>query len=58
MNRWPYIRDVALFVVGAAGVIHETVLRSVDRPTLLLLFGACLGLPTFLGRDEKKAKDE
>ena len=38
-----------LFVAGLAGVIHETVIGQADRPTLLLLFAAMMGLPAFLG---------
>lgn len=53
MMRWPLIRDVALFVGGVAGVIHETVLSETERPTLLLLFAAMLGLPAFLRSDDK-----
>ncbi len=50
-------RDTVLFIVGLAGVAHETLLRNADRPTLLLLFGAMIGLPSFLGRDSSKDKD-
>ena len=47
-------RDTALFVVGILGVAHETLVSHADRPTLLLLFGAMIGLPAFIGKDEKK----
>lgn len=56
MTRWPMIRDVSLFVFGLAGVIHETLVSPSERPTLLLLFAACLGLPAFLRSDEKDDK--
>lgn len=42
-----------LFVVGLLGVIHETLVSEADRPTLLLLFAAMIGLPAFLRQDEK-----
>jgi hypothetical protein len=45
-------RDAVLFVTGLAGVVYETVITKVDRPTLLLLFAAMIGLPTFLRGDE------
>lgn len=48
MNRWPQIRDVGLFLFGIAGVVHETVLSHGERPTLLILFAAMMGLPAFL----------
>lgn len=51
---WPLARDIALFVAGLAGVAHETLLAKAERPTLLLLFAAMLGLPAFLRADEKR----
>lgn len=49
MTRWPLIRDIALFVLGAMGVAHETLMERANRPTLLLLFAAMMGLPAFFG---------
>lgn len=46
-SRWPWLRDIALFVMGAGGVAHET-LSKAERPTLLVLFAAMMGLPAFL----------
>lgn len=54
MILWPLIRDIALFLAGLAGVAHETLIAKVERPTLLLLFAAMLGLPAFLRADEKR----
>lgn len=53
-------RDVILFLAGLAGVFHETVLSNAERPTLLFVFGAMIGLPAFLRTDEsrKKSKDD
>lgn len=51
-----FFRDTVLFVVGLLGVAHETLIAHAERPTLLLLFGAMIGLPTFLGKDEKGEK--
>lgn len=48
MNRWPYLRDIVLFIGGLIGVMHETVFAATERPTLLILFAAMLGLPAFL----------
>ena len=46
-------RNTVLFVVGLAGVAHETLVTNADRPTLLLLFAAMIGLPAFIGADER-----
>lgn len=46
--RWPLIRAVVLFFAGLVGVGYETVFEHSDRPTLLLLFAAMIGLPVFL----------
>lgn len=42
-----------LFGVGILGIVYETVVVHGDRPTLLVLFGAMVGLPAFLRTDEK-----
>ena len=55
-NRLPSARLTqkgVLFVVGLLGVAHETLISEADRPTLLLLFAAMIGLPAFLKADEK-----
>ncbi len=49
-------RNTVLFVVGLLGVAHETLISNADRPTLLLLFAAMIGLPSFLGKDAKDAE--
>jgi hypothetical protein len=53
MNKWPAYRDMTLFLAGLAGVFHETVIGTADRPTLLILFAAMMGLPAFLRSDER-----
>ncbi len=52
--KWPFVRDVTLFVAGLLGVAHETLVSHSDRPTLLLLFAGMMGLPAFIRADEKK----
>lgn len=55
-RKWPRItRDTVLFVAGLAGVFYETVFTKGDRPSLLFLFGAMIGLPAFLRSDEKNS---
>lgn len=51
--RGAVTRDAVLFAAGLAGVFYETVFDKTDRPTLLLLFGAMMGLPAFLRTDEQ-----
>lgn len=55
-ERWPLLRDMFLFVAGMAGVVHETLLTVAERPTLLVLFAAMMGLPAFLRTDGKNEK--
>lgn len=50
-------RDTVLFVVGLLGVAHETLVNDADRPTLLLLFAAMIGLPAFIAKDAKDTKE-
>lgn len=47
------VRSTLLFVGGLAGVAYVTLVDQTDRPTLLIMFGAMLGLPLFLRSDEK-----
>lgn len=58
MQSFSQIRDKLLFLGGLGGVFHETVLRAgAERPTLLILFAAMMGLPAFLktdGGEDKK----
>lgn len=52
-------RDGVLFIAGLMGIGYETLVSQMDRPTLLLLFGAMIGLPAFLNKDEKvQAKED
>jgi hypothetical protein len=49
-----------MFAIGAAGFLHELVLRSAERPFLLALSGALMGLPFVLSADGRlrQGKDE
>jgi hypothetical protein len=40
--------NTVLRVAGLCGVVNEAWFKEVDRPTLLLLFAAMMGLPSFL----------
>jgi hypothetical protein len=48
------LRTTVLFVAGLAGIGYETVVQSGERPTLLILFAAMVGLPAFLSADERR----
>jgi hypothetical protein len=49
-----FTRDGTLFLGGLGGVFYETVFTKADRPTLLILFAAMMGLPAFLRTDENR----
>jgi len=57
-RRWGRLsRDTLLFLIGLLGIVHETLLTSgPERPTLLLIFAAFMGLPLALGVDRKGDK--
>lgn len=57
-KRLRITRDGVLFVIGLLGIAHETLVSKADRPTLLLLFAAMVGLPAFLHKDEKRQAKE
>lgn len=60
MNRWPLIRDLILFFFGLGGAAWEVTTYANPNTTVMIFFGACMGLPAFLpdglviGRREKK----
>ena len=58
MTKWPLIRDVALFCLGAFGVLTELAVWLIANrqpdPSLLMLFAGALGLPLALHKDAKK----
>lgn len=58
MKQFPAIRDMLLFLGGLSGVFHETVLTHTERPTLLILFAAMMGLPAFLRSDESNKQQQ
>lgn len=50
-------RDSILFFGGLAGAAHETLIATDDRPHLVILFAAMMGLPAFLRADERKQEE-
>lgn len=53
-GQWKNVRDGIMFFGGLAGVIYETLATAIDRPVLLALFGAMMGLPFFIRADERR----
>lgn len=51
-KRWSW--EWTLRLAGMIGIAHETLIAKTDRPTLLLLFAAMIGLPSFLKADERR----
>jgi hypothetical protein len=49
----PFLRDVTLFFGGVIGVFYETIFTQADRPYLLVVFAAMMGLPTFFASSNK-----
>lgn len=43
-----FTRNGILFTAGLLGVAHETLLEHFQRPTLLILFAAMMGITAFL----------
>lgn len=46
-------RDTVLFVVGLAGLLHETLVANIERPYLATIFAGFMGAPLFLRKDDK-----
>jgi hypothetical protein len=48
------LRSTVLFVVGIVGIIYEVVFDKLERPTVLILLAAMVGLPALLSVDERR----
>lgn len=46
-------RDVFTAILGAGGIVHETILAQSERPTLLIIFAGLLGLPLVFKESDK-----
>ena len=57
-RRLRITRDLILFLIGISGIIWQTVVDDVDRPYLLAVFVACVGLPTYLASAPKVTLDQ
>lgn len=50
-----HIRSAVLFLAGLGAFIYEVVSGG-ERPTILILAAAAMGLPAFLQVDERRSK--
>jgi hypothetical protein len=48
------VRDIAIFVLGAYGFVHELQRSGAERPQILILSAAMMGLPLIIRGDEKR----
>ena len=46
-------RSTIMFALGATGFLHELILGAGERPFLLALCGALMGLPFVLAADDR-----
>ncbi len=53
MTSW-LNRSTAMFLLGAGGFIYELTRSGAERPLILALIGALMGLPFFLNTDLKR----
>lgn len=59
MRRWSgQLQGIVCFFLGAAIVIHETLLTNGDRPYILTAALALMGFPFVLGFETKSLKRE
>ena len=50
MTRWPFIRDITLFVGGLTLLCNEALLRDGEpRLNLLVVYAGMMGLTAFTG---------
>lgn len=48
------IRDLGIFVLGAYGFVHELLRSGAERPQILIMSAAMMGLPLIIRGDEKR----
>jgi hypothetical protein len=56
MSDWEPLRTVILFFAGLVGVAYETIFAHPPDPTLLIVFGAMMGIPLFLRNGKNGGK--
>lgn len=56
-ENYQFVRDSLLFLGGLAGVVHETVMATSERPALLMLFAVMMGLTAYARTDDARKKN-
>ena len=51
--RFAQVRDATLLILGVLGIVWSTLAEDTDRPALLAVFVACVGLAPFLSLARK-----
>lgn len=51
------MRDSLIFLSGLGLTFYEAIIREADRPSLLVLYAAMMGLPAVLNADKKRGKE-
>jgi hypothetical protein len=57
VTAW-FNRSTLMFTLGAIGFLHELIRGGAERPFLLALCGALMGLPFVLAADGKVRQDK
>lgn len=53
-RSWPRLtRDGALYLLGISIIINEAFIQATPDPTLILLGGSLVGLPSLIQKDTK-----
>ena len=52
------VRDGLIFLGGLTLTIYEAVFRDAERPSLLVLYAAMMGLPAVLNADKRKSEPD
>lgn len=54
-RSWPRLtRDSALYLLGLSIIVNEAFIQSNPDPTLILLGGSLVGLPSLIQKDAKE----
>ena len=53
-----FTRDNITWFTGLVLVINEAARNGLERPSLLILYGGMIGLPSFRNRDEKGKEEK
>mgnify|MGYP003405879622 CR=1 FL=1 len=52
------IRDLAIFALGGIAFIHELLRSGEERPQILIMSAAMMGLPLIIRGDEKRQEEK